>query len=286
MPLAPANPDAVLAVARPSANILTLSLPFLRFARVPIGGRATIARLPSSSALAVFSPIALTPAVHAALRALCDDPAAPPPVRYIIAPDIEHHLFLAAWKDAFPNAKVLGPAGLPEKRAASGAAHVPFAAVYTPQNKLALKIDDAFDSAFAVEYVHAHANRELVFLHRADRTLIQADLIFNLPPTEQYSRVPPAEYAAATSGINGLLFRFFSAFNHTGADGQSMFLPRIWQYYIVAKDRDAYRDSIRRIAQWDFDSIIPCHGDVIKTNGKERFNEVMKWYLESKDKTA
>ncbi len=30
---------------------------------------------------------------------------------------------------------------------------------------------------------------------------------------------------------------------------------------------------------WDFDRIIPCHGDVIETGGKQAFQTVMKRYL-------
>ncbi|KKA27586.1 hypothetical protein TD95_001440 [Thielaviopsis punctulata] len=297
MPLTPPSPSTVLTTATPTPNILTLSLPFLRFSRLPIGGRATVARLPNAS-LAVFSPIAYTGAVRAALAAFAGSPA--PRVAYIVAPDIEHHLFLSAWKEAFPDAKVLGPAGLPEKRASSASAaaaspppapdqdaaspritDIPFDTVFSPLARPS--VDPLFDSAFSCEFVHAHANREIVFLHRHDRALIQADLLFNLPATEQYARVPPAEYASLTSGFNGLLYSAFAAFNHMGVDGRSLFLPRVWQYYIAAKDRKAYRESIRRIAEWDFDSIIPCHGDVITTNGKYHFEQVMKWYLD-KDK--
>ncbi|KAI0945082.1 hypothetical protein AcV7_001713 [Taiwanofungus camphoratus] len=34
-------------------------------------------------------------------------------------------------------------------------------------------------------------------------------------------------------------------------------------------DKEAMRRDAHTVAQWDFDRIIPCHGDVIETGGKE-----------------
>jgi hypothetical protein len=37
--------------------------------------------------------------------------------------------------------------------------------------------------------------------------------------------------------------------------------------------------DVAAVSAWDFDRIIPCHGDVIETGGKEAWNKVMKKYL-------
>ncbi|KKF92288.1 1-phosphatidylinositol phosphodiesterase [Ceratocystis platani] len=280
--LAPANPEAVVVFARPTANILTLSVPFLRYGRFPIGGRATVARLGDGS-LAVFSPIALTPSVRSAVREFGGD------VRYIIAPDIEHHMFLSAWKSAFPQAQLIGVEGLPEKRAAAAAARgnglpqadsysdpqitdIPFTTVFQATNKATLSIGPAFDESFSYEYVDGHKNKELVFLHKADRVLIQADLIFNLPATEQYSKARQ-EFDERTSSLR---YKIFRSFLHT--DVAHMTRPRIWQHY-MAENKESYKESMRRIADWNFDTIIPCHGDVMKGDGKQRFMSLMKPFL-------
>ncbi|CAE6370683.1 unnamed protein product [Rhizoctonia solani] len=42
-----------------------------------------------------------------------------------------------------------------------------------------------------------------------------------------------------------------------------------------AMSRDA-----KTVAGWDFDRIIPCHGDVIESGGKAAWCEAFKWYLE------
>ncbi len=140
----------------------------------------------TSGALAVFSPVALTPEVKAKIAELGGT------IRYIVAPDIEHHIFVSDWKREFPDAYIIGPEGLPEKRAKSKDDKVgseDFFKVFEAKTKAAMAITPEFDADFAYEYVDAHMNRELVFFYKPDRALIEADLLFNLPPTEQYSRV-------------------------------------------------------------------------------------------------
>ncbi|CAI4211076.1 unnamed protein product [Parascedosporium putredinis] len=141
-------------------------------------------------------PVALTPAIRSALADLALRPD--PSVSYIIAPDIEHHIFISDWKREWPAARLLGPEGLPEKRARSDPEFSTF--------------DVAFDHDFEVEYVDAHPNRELVFYYKPDRVLIQADLMFNLPATEQYSRAGPGSHG------NSLVNKIFAAIGRTDGD--------------------------------------------------------------------
>ena len=39
-----------------------------------------------------------------------------------------------------------------------------------------------------ISYFSGFKNRDVAFLHPASKTLVQADLLLNLPPTEQVSR--------------------------------------------------------------------------------------------------
>lgn len=196
-------------------------------------------------------------------------------VAYIAAPDIEHHIFLSEWHKAYPEAKVIGPEGLPEKRAKSDHPNVPFASVFTPSQKESLRVDADFNADFDYEYVHAHPNKELAFFYRPDRTLIQADLMFNLPPTEQYSRL-----ANTPQGKLTVLDRLFGGVMSTS--GTAIWQKRYSWYLSSAKNRPAYNESIQRIDHWDFDRIIPCHGDVIETGGKGIFRKVFEWHLQGK----
>jgi len=202
-------------------------------------------------------------------------------VRYLIASDIEHHIFLSDWAAAYPNAKLIGPEGLPEKRhkaSDSGDPKIgkePFAVVVTKENARTVKIGDDFDRDFDMEYVHVHPNKELVFCYKPDKTLIQADLMFNLPAEEQYSRVPEDQKPQ-----QGVLGKLFSGMQTTRGDAMGM--KRFLWYVASRADRAAFNESVARIAEWEFDTIVPCHGETIVGDGKRVFEKVFAWHLEGK----
>ncbi|KFY86863.1 hypothetical protein V500_07344 [Pseudogymnoascus sp. VKM F-4518 (FW-2643)] len=218
--LVPSNPSAVMVIRDITPNITTLSAPFARFGLFRIGGRGTIVRL-TSGVLSVFSPTALTPEVRAKLLEKGDN------LKYIIAPDIEHHIFVSEWARAYPSAQVIGVEGLAEKRAAaakdpkspSHGEQVPFATVFTEKLKGQVRISEEFDRDFEYEYVPEHMNKELVFCYKPDRTLIVADYLFNLPATEQYSR-------AGEPANKGIMTKLFGALmsTHGRAMGQRRYL--------------------------------------------------------------
>ena len=191
-------------------------------------------------------------------------------VKYLAALDYEHHIFLSEWAKAFPSASVLGVEGLPEKREQNPAtAGLKFQYVWTAKNRDEMTVDAEFDKEFDVEYLPSHANKELVFLHKPTRTLIEADLIFNLPAYEQHSKT-------GESAESGILTKLFIGLQNTRGDAtwQKRF---IW--YVAAQDKPSFSESVKRINGWDFDRIIPCHGDVIETGGKGIFQKVLEWQL-------
>jgi len=250
-------------------NVVTLTVPFLRFGRIPIGGRGTIVRL-SSGALAVFSPVALTPEVKAKVESLGNN------VQYLIAPDMEHHIFISEWKTAFPAAKIIGPDGLPEKRKAQVDDKIgkeDFAVVYKADTKRSTSISPEFDADFEVEYVDGHANKEIVVLYKPDKVLIEADFFFNLPATEAYSRVPEAEKPKP-----GFLAKLFMGGQKMEGSGQK----RLLWHAISRGNRPSFNDSVQRINTWDFEIVIPCHGDVIESGAKAAYEQLFEWHLKGR----
>lgn len=222
----------------------------------------------SSGALAVFSPVALTDGTKAKIAEMGGQ------VGYIVALDIEHHIFISEWAKAYPDAKIIGPEGLPEKRAKQKDEKIgqeKFSVVFTKENKRQTKISDEFDADFDYEYADGHGNRELVFFYRPDKTMIEADLLFNLPANEQYSRAPKDE--KETTGFASKIFN-----NVQSPEGDAKWMQR-FTWYLAVKDRTSFNESVQTMSQWDFKTIIPCHGDVIEGNGKEIFLKVFEWHL-------
>ncbi|KAI1434164.1 hypothetical protein GGR50DRAFT_687853 [Xylaria sp. CBS 124048] len=269
--LIPKNPSAVQVIRNVTPNIVTVSVPFLRFERVPVGGRATIIKLTSGS-IAVFSPVALTDEVKAKIAEFGGR------VGYIIAGDIEHHIFLSQWKTAYPEAKLVGPKSLQVKRKAMNDPMIgkeDFDFVYDEANSHSAAISDEFAADFEVEFVFAHPSQEIVLFYKPDKVLVEADLLFNQPPTEQYSRAPPGDIDAG-----GLLRRFFYIF--TSVAGAAKGQKRLQWYLLSSRDRPSFNKSAQRMHSWDFKTIIPCHGNTIEGNGKEVFDKIFEWHINGK----
>jgi hypothetical protein len=259
--LIPSDPSKTMVIRDIHPSITTLSTPFLRFGRIKVGSRATLVTLKSGN-LAIFSPVALTPEVQNAITKKGGSLA------YIVAPDIEHHIFLSPWSQAYPSAEVIGPEGLPEKREGDPATKgTKFAHVFSKSNKADLKVGGEWDAEFEVEYFDAHPNRELAILHKPSKTLIQADLLFNLPATEQFSK-------SGVSAQTGLLTRLFGGIMNTR--GNMTWQKRALWY--GTKDREGFARSVKRVGGWEFDRVVPCHGDVIETGGKQKWDELMSWF--------
>lgn len=219
----------------------------------------------ATGSMAVFSPVSLTPEVHDTINALGGH------VRYIAALDLEHHLQLTAWKEAFPDAEIIAPEGLWEKRQKNPAyKDTKFGHVFTRSKEGKQSVSEEFDAEFETEYVYGHPSRELVFLHKPSRTLIEADLLFNLPAREQYSKT--------REGPSGLLTKIANTF--MSATPPATLQKRFAWYVLARPDRRAFIQSMERIDQWDFNRLIPCHGDVVESGAKGVFRTVMEWFLD------
>jgi len=148
---------------------------------------------------------------------------------------------------------------------------VPITTVFTAKGKENIRVDEEFDKEFEYEFVDAHPNKELVFHHKSSRTLIEADLLFNLPATEQYSRT-------GIDPTTGWATKLFAGIQNTKGDA-------VWQkrmlWYVFSKgDREGFNRSVRRINGWGFENLVPAHGDCIVGDGKGVFEKVMGWHLE------
>ncbi|GFF23383.1 hypothetical protein IFM61606_08815 [Aspergillus udagawae] len=264
--LFPGDPSQVMVIRKVTPEITTFSVPFSRFGLLKFGGRGTLVKLRTGS-LAIFSPVALTPEVQEIIASEGGK------VQYIVAPDIEHHLHISTWKSAFPAAQIIAPDGLYEKRQTSPAYNdsAAFDHVFTKDGKHSLSISDEFHADFEVEYMDGHGNREIVLCHKPSRTLIEADLLFNLPCTEQYAR-------SEESPTAGLLNRVFMPLLKARASPPTGHRRFAW-YVLSKQDRASFAESVRRIYGWDFDRVIPCHGDVIEEGGKGVFRSVFEWFL-------
>jgi flavorubredoxin len=50
-------------------------------------------------------------------------------------------------------------------------------------------------------------------------------------------------------------------------------------YYIASVDHSLIRRDAKRVAEWDIERIIPCHGDVIDHGGSDAWASTYEWFL-------
>jgi hypothetical protein len=134
-------------------------------------------------------------------------------------------------------------------------------------------VTEEFDREFDYEFIDSHPNKEIVFHHKPSRTLIEADVLFNLPAREQYSKtnIDPS---------SGVFTKLANALQNT--EGTAIWQKRVLWYVFSKADRPGFNKSIQRINSWDFVNMVPCHGDSWVGDGKSVFQKVMAWHLEGK----
>jgi len=188
----------------------------------------TIVRL-ADGALVVHSPIRLTDELRSAA-------ASAGRVRFIIAPNRFHHLFVPDWQQAYPDAQTFCAPGLETKRA-----DLKFTAILgdDPPAAWANEMDQAFMKAFP-------PLNEIVFFHRKTRTLIFTDLLFNI--------------ARHDSAYGRFLLRLDGAF-------RGLAIPRSFRL-LLRRRRPECAAFLNRLLSWDFDRVILAHGEIINSGAK------------------
>jgi hypothetical protein len=207
----------------------------LRFLGVETGTRMTVVRL-ADGGLFVHSPIPLAGGIDEAVAALG-------PVKAVVAPSLFHHLSIGDWMHAHPEATFYACPGLERKRS-----DLAWRGVLgdTPEPEWSGELDQVFFGARSLE-------NEVLFFHRASRTLICADAIFNLARH-------PSRFTR---------FVAFAIGNHRpGAT---------WLERIMIRDRVAARDQIDRVLAWRPERIVLSHGDLVESHGADVVERAYAW---------
>lgn len=209
----------------------------LKLLGIEFGSRMTVVRL-ADGGLWVHSPVRISDEEEAAIRALG-------PVRYVVAPNLFHHLFLNRFAARFPEAEVWCPRGLEKKKKGDVPAHKVLGSEAHPWEEELL--------SHSIE--GAPVLRETVFVHRASRTMVTADVVFHFNEIEGWwPNFFMKSLAAAMPGPkNSRLFR------------------------VGVKDRAAYSASIDALLETPFDAISLSHGELIHSDAHDALREATAW---------
>ncbi|WP_386684125.1 DUF4336 domain-containing protein [Loktanella sp. R86503] len=201
--------------------------------------RMAVIRLPDNGGLWIWSPVALTPDVRAAVDALGS-------VRHLIAPNSLHYTFLAEWAAAYPDARIHAAPSLDAKVAGT-------------KIHSTISIEPDPDWAGAIDLVIVRGNRittEVVFFHRESATALLTDLVQQIPLGWYRGwRAVVARLDLMTAPVPSV--------------------PR--KCRIATTDRVAARDSIRRVLQWPARRLVMAHGTPIQSGGQEALRQAFAW---------
>ena len=215
----------------------------LRYLGFEMGRRMTVVRL-AGDALLIHSPAELSDRLRSELDRLGE-------VSFVVPASILHgHLCMEQYREAYPGAKLFGVAGLERKRP-----DLRFDGELgdSPQPEWSEELDQ---KRFEGHRVAGRMLNEVEFFHRRTRTLITGDLCFNIGPGW------PLKTRALAWGP-----RMRRRLGPTVA------------FRLGIRDRGAARRSVERILEWDFDRLLPGHGEIVESGAKETFEKDFAWLL-------
>jgi hypothetical protein len=186
--------------------------------------RMTVVHL-TDGTLWLHSPIPIDDALARELEALG-------PVAHVVAPSRGHHLFVAAAKERYPNARLWGSPGLLDARLRSSMD------AQLSEHELPWK-----DELTTIHLAGTPAIDEYVFFHVATRTLICADMVVNV--------------TSEPSWLSRQLYRALGVWGRPGP-------TRYWRF--MTRDGAAAGAALDRVLACNPTRVVMAHGDIVDEN--------------------
>lgn len=212
------------------------SVPFLG---LPFSTRMTVIRL-ADGALWIHSPIPLTQVISEQLAEIGH-------VRFLIAPNSLHHLFITEWLAAYPNAKLYGTDEVIRKRS-----DLSFTASFNDEN--CWPWQNEIDQLL---FTGSPLMQECVFFHKASKTLLVTDLVENFSSAQfNWWQYPLAKIAGVLA-----------------PNGQT---PIDWRLSFVFGKKSA-RLHFDTMLAWQPQTLVMAHGEIVTTEVNEFLCHSFRW---------
>lgn len=204
---------------------------------IQVSSRMTMVRL-RDGGLWLHSPIPLSPG----LRTQVENAGQP---AYIVAPSKAHHLFVADWVKAYPQASLFGAPGLPAKRP-----DLQDMRVLSPAGE-----PEWIEDLSQLFFDGIPLTNETIWFHWPSRSLIVTDLCQwwqgDLPLT--------AKIYAKLSGVRSQLA-----------------VPRTIR--LITRDRQAARACATRILEWPIERVVAAHNAIIEHDAHAVVARALAWF--------
>lgn len=199
--------------------------------------RMAVLGLPDGGVL-VWSPVALTPDLRRSVDALG-------PLRQIIAPNGLHHMFVADWATAYPQADVIVAPGVRDQ--------VPGLRVTADLGQTS---PAGWEGVLDHVLIETKIMTEVIFFHRPSGTVLFTDLLQQHP--KGWFR-----------GWRGFVARM------DGMVGAEPAVPR--KFRVALRDKAAARAAVRRILDWPVQRVVMAHGTPVTTDAPGYLARAFRW---------
>lgn len=206
--------------------------------------RMTVIRL-SNGNLVLHSPVRYSAEVHRELEQLG-------PIRYLLAPNVAHWMFLRDWQRQLPQAATFAARGLASRRQVRAA-----------RLRIDRELGDTTPEEWAADLetvsVNAPMFSEVELFDKRSRTLVLTDLVQNLDPY----RLSASNAAAAN--VLGI----------AKPDGKAPVYLRL----LLRLGGRSVRAAAERLVKLAPERVIFAHGDWFETQGTARLRRSLRWLL-------
>ena len=196
--------------------------------------RMTVVRLPGNR-LVLHSPVPC----HEELRVELSELGS---VFALLAPSKLHHLFLAEWREHYPEALRVGAMGLEEKRPDLELTHL--------LNEETAALMGEFLQHFPIQGMPSV--NESLFFHPDSGTLIATDFLFHMPESQ-----------GATS-----VYAWMMGFRN------KVTCPPLFRFAI--KDKTAFQSSLRALLELPVEQLSLCHHAIVETDAKSSLESALR----------
>ncbi len=209
------------------------------FLCLPFTTRMTVIKL-SNGELWIHSPIKLTGAIQAQIQQLGK-------VKYLIAPNHLHHLFLAEWQLIYPEAICYGTNEVIKKRG-----DITFHSSLNEEQEWPW-VKEISQELFS----GSPLMEECVFFHRAESVLIVTDLV------ENFTGKDFNYWQRLVAKMVGIL----------APHGK---MPLDWRLSFMFSKSQA-RKHISKIFDWEPKIVVMSHGVIVEQNAKDFLKNSFRW---------
>ncbi|MFB6452772.1 SDR family oxidoreductase [Bradyrhizobium tunisiense] len=206
--------------------------------------RMVVVRL-SNGDLVLHSPVRYSTALRHELERLGA-------IKYLLAPNIAHWMFLADWQRALPQARTFAARGLSQRRQVR-------AAGIRIDRELGDVTPDEWSADLEAVSVNAPMFCEIELFDKRSRTLILTDLVQNVDADHLST---PNEAAANLLGV-------------AKPDGKAPVYLRL----LLRLGGRSVRSAAERLVSFAPEHVIFAHGDWFQTDGTERLRRSLRWLI-------